>query len=256
MTVTVLADSFPVQSFQDKRYARVDIRAELAGIDATIDGCWCQAQAQQLATHQVANDETITLLMLDLCLAGQGFLSSQEGQAGRLVRASYLQLDADSADEALLKQALRCIVFLVLPLYEQDAAHDLIPPQPATTSVKPAGGPNGISKPNGVVKNAAGLQEATAEAAMEAPEEAAGSESQQADGLPEEDPSRVNGLHSSDEMGPAGDDSDVDEDRQIIDREHDEEHEDPAEIGEDSWVQGAFTVAGLVRRMSSLACDR
>ena len=215
---------------------------------------WCWGQAYQLVAHH----DAINLFNMTWCLAGPGFLASQEGQAGRLVRACYLQLDADSADEALLKQALRCIVFLVLPLYEQDAAHDLIPSQPATTSAEPAGHPNGISMANGVAKHPAALQEATAGPDMDTASQAAVLTSQQADGYPEKYPSSVNGLHTTDEIGPARDDGNVDENGHTSDGEDDEDglREDPAEIGEDSWVQGAFTLAGLVRRMSSLACDR
>ena len=64
---------------------------------------------------------------LSLLVAGPGLLAAEDGQAGRLVRSCYLQLEADSADETLLNQALKCIVFLALPLYDHDAARDLIP---------------------------------------------------------------------------------------------------------------------------------
>ena len=173
------------------------------------------------------------------CVSGPGLLAAGEGQAGLLARACFLQLDADSADEALLNQALKCIVFLALPLYEQDAARDLIPSEQQPSLASPsANGLNGPSNENGLHAQTDQLSNAK----------------------------QANGQHSArlDEES----DAEPDGARHVGDQlEQDTDGDDQEDAGgEGDWRleghgqedsrQGSFTLAGLVRRMSSIACDR
>ncbi|KAK9843296.1 hypothetical protein WJX74_009992 [Apatococcus lobatus] len=189
--------------------------------------------------------------LLGLVLAspsiGPGLLESQEGQVGLLARSCFLQLEADSADEALLNQALKCIVFLTLPLYEQDAARNLIPSdQPQPTSAAQSG------------------------SRMAGPMSADGGERRPANG---HEPSNAEQAHAQYDERMVGDsDAELDTSDAAANgaangaqQDLDTGDGDGAE-GKGYWqlegqrredlVQGSFTLAGLVRRMSSLACDR
>ena len=173
------------------------------------------------------------------CVSGPGLLAAREGQAGLLARACFLQLDADSADEALLNQALKCIVFLALPLYEQDAARNLIPSEQHPSLACPsANGMNGSSTGDG--SHAHAEEPSTAK--------------------------HLNGQHSA----AVNEGSDAEPDGSIylgdqLEQGSDGDYQDDAGEAGDWQVegpsqedsrQGSFTLAGLVRRMSSLACNR
>lgn len=173
------------------------------------------------------------------CVSGPGLLAAGEGQAGLLARACFLQLDADSADEALLNQALKCIVFLALPLYEQDAARDLIPSKQQPSLASPsANGTNGDSIQNGLHAEEPGSAN-----------QANGQHSDRLDETPDAEPDGA-------VFETAGDQ---------LEQETDGDDQDDAGGGEDWQLEGqtqedsrhgSFTLAGLVRRMSSIACDR
>lgn len=182
------------------------------------------------------------------CVSGPGLLAAEEGQAGLLARACFLQLDADSADEALLNQALKCIVFLALPLYDQDAARDLIPSeqQPSLAS-PPANGMTRASNGNGLHALTDRLSNA---------EQANGQHSARPEEESDAEPDGLRrGMDGSGEH--AGDQ--LEQDTDGGDDQDDAGEAADWQVGgqsqEDSR-QGSFTLAGLVRRMSSLACDR
>ncbi len=177
------------------------------------------------------------------------------------MRSCYLQLDADSADETLLNQALKCIVFLALPLYEQDAAHDLIPPVVSSEQSPTPGRPPRANGSSASELNPNEDQAADGEAASEAAE----STSQPAGRHQDDASQKPNGLHATNGGISAEDDVSEEEHDDDDNHEPDEDGEDDSDeadpehlerFREESWVQGAFTLAGLVRRMTSLACDR
>ncbi|KAK9840687.1 hypothetical protein WJX84_003409, partial [Apatococcus fuscideae] len=198
--------------------------------------------------------------LLGLILAspsiGPGLLASQERQAGRLARACYLQLEADSADEALLNQALKCIVFLAIPLYEQDAALHLIPPEQPTPSPAAAGRANGDTSGVDVDGHGTDVVPAANGSAPTSSPAAAGSLPQMERDQEAMGASSNGSEHHAD--GSAGSDQDRGQETDGDDDDGDgyRPTEGDAVEGEKEWAQGSFSLAGLVRRMSSLACDR
>lgn len=59
--------------------------------------------------------------------AGEGLLAEEEAAPGRLAFLLFIQLEAEAADEALLSQATRNLVFLAPRLLAADAAAGRVP---------------------------------------------------------------------------------------------------------------------------------
>ena len=63
--------------------------------------------------------------------AGEGLLAEEEASPGRLAFLLFIQLEAEAADDALLSQATKNLVFLAPRLLAGDAAAGRVPAQPA-----------------------------------------------------------------------------------------------------------------------------
>lgn len=75
-------------------------------------------------------------------------LARSPGQAGRVAVGFYRQLEAAAADEPLVLQAVRGLVFLALPMYTHDEASGNLPGSGAAQQVRnpmkvPQGGGGG-----------------------------------------------------------------------------------------------------------------
>lgn len=83
--------------------------------------------SQCLAVFLFAGAHTnFIVLSLDSC-AGEGLLAEEEAAPGRLAFLLFIQLEAEAADEALLSQATKNLVFLAPRLLAADAAAGRVP---------------------------------------------------------------------------------------------------------------------------------
>ncbi|KAL4434124.1 hypothetical protein ABPG75_000565 [Micractinium tetrahymenae] len=208
--------------------------------------CWGGAQRLLLHRHQWVRKASGRLVGAGLAHpdVGEDWLEAGgAGSAGALALAFFRQLDSDAADEALAGQAVKCLVFLCMKMYEDDEAAGKLPPLlnlPA--SVTRAAVANGQANGSGAAAaGAAGEEEEEAEGGSGSEEEedehdAAAGAASGGDAEGEEEEGAGGGSGSDDE--------------------HDaQEAVDDATAAEEA-AAGSLTLRGLVRRMVRLADDK
>ncbi|KAK9818396.1 hypothetical protein WJX72_012002 [[Myrmecia] bisecta] len=228
------------KSWQEAYYGLLFVEKVLASAPAqvgwqageTVRQLWQAVSALLLHRHlwvRKAAARLMGLAFANVKLAG-GLLSQQEGAAGRLAFLFYRQLESEAADEALMSQAVKCLVFLAADMYAYDSQRGAVP---EAVVVPPDS--NGLHAelllPDGTLPLANGNGAAHSPAASAGAGEA----------LDE-------GQHPDQDL-----DRDQDQDQAAAGEAEDDEAVDD---GEGEQGDGGLSLHGLVRRVAKLADDR
>jgi U3 small nucleolar RNA-associated protein 20 len=165
---------------------------------------------------------------VSLC-AGDGLLSAEQALTGRLAFLFYKQMEEDAADDALLSQATKNLVFLAPRLYSTDLAAGRVP-KLAPVSKEQSGDEEEEGSPR--ADGRTGQQAAAGGQAMLR--------------------NTVNGT-GYEEVENAGEKDDAEDAVKVLEADG----EGAEGVGSDGGTEtGALTLHGLVRRMARLADDR